>query len=785
MNFPNDIEEKLGFTEIRDLVVKACRSQGGKELAAKLSFSTNYKIVTIWVNQVVQYKQLIESGSQPVITQIDVRPFLDKLAEKHSVLQVEELVDIRSLCNDVEELLSFFEGEKAGLTFLTDLVKDFEKPTAIIKSISTAFDEYGNWKKNASRKLAGLLDEIEANKREAYSIIQRIYSNASGKKWTAETEITVKEGRLVIPIFAEHKRKLKGIMHDESGGGNILYIEPIEVLEASNRQKELELERDREMQRILKSITDDIRVYLTDLKGFSQRMAVFDLIRAKAELAVQLNADLPVVVKSSDCSIKNMFHPLLLLANKEKKKDTVPMDLALSEEQRLIIISGPNAGGKSVTIKSLALNQFMLQCGLLPCCDPESELGFYKQMFVDIGDNQSIDNDLSSYSSHLTAMKHFLAKSNAGTLMIIDEIGSGTDPNFGGAMAEAVLIELNKKQPRGAVTTHFGSVKSLAKKEEGMINASMLYDAKKLQPLYRLALGKPGSSFALEVAQNIGLPKRIISAARKRSNIKQQRTDELLATLEVERKELAQRDAELKDQEAYVNTLKTEYQALKSSVEKSKKDIIESAEQKAVALIDGANAEIEKTIKTIKETKADKSKTKSARANLSKTRDNILGKNTGQAQEKPEPVKLTVGMEVKIPNSSSRGEIVEIRKDKAVVVAGIMKSTYLLADLKPVLAKQKASKQKVSVGFVSRQQNFAMEMDVRGMRANDAIKEIDRWIDDAVVIGANNLRLIHGKGDGILKKVIRDYYHNSGIVKRIRYEDVRLGGEGVSIIELA
>ncbi len=785
MNYPNDIEEKLGFDEIRDLVVKACRSRAGKELAQKLSFSSNYKIVTIWLNQAVQYKQLIESGNQPVITQIDVRPFLEKLAEKHSVLNVEELVDIRSLCTDVEELLTFFEGDKASLTFLTDLIKDFEKPTDIIRSISSAFDEFGNWKKNASRKLAALLEEIESNKREAYSIIQRIYNNASGKKWTAETEITVKEGRLVIPIFAEHKRKVKGIMHDESGGGNILYIEPIEVLEASNRQKELELDRDREMQRILKSITEDIRVYLTDLKGFSQRMAVFDLIRAKAELAVQIQADLPIVIQSSDCTVKNMYHPLLLLANKDKKKETVPMNLALNEEQRFIIISGPNAGGKSVTIKSLALNQYMVQSGLLPCCDPESELGFYKQMFVDIGDNQSIDNDLSSYSSHLTAMKHFLAKSNPSTLLIIDEIGTGTDPNFGGAMAEAVLIELNKKKPRGAITTHFGNVKSLAKKQEGMINASMLYDAKKLQPLYQLAVGKPGSSFALEVAQNIGLPKRIISTARQRSNIKQQKTDELLATLEVERKELDQRDLELKEQEAYISTLKSEYQALKKSIEKNRKEIIESAEHKAVALIEGANAEIEKTIKTIREAKADKTKTKSARTKLEKSKERIIGKTDEQPETSPEKVKLTVGMEVKIPNSSSRGEIVEIRKDKAVVVAGIMKSTYSLRDLKPVQSKKKAAKQKVSVGFVSRQQHFAIEMDVRGMRANEAIKEIDRWIDDAVVIGANNLRLIHGKGDGILKKVIRDYYHNSGIVKRIRYEDVRLGGEGVSIIELA
>ncbi len=787
MNFPIDIEDKLGFSEIRTLLRTGCRSIAGKELVNRLKFSPNFKVVDIWLNQTDQYLRLIQQGTQPSISQHDARPFLEKLSEKHAVLDVEELTGVRSLCMDMADLLRFFEKKQEDFQFLFDLIKDFTEPAELIEEISRVFDDQGNWKHTASRKLASLLDDIETNKREAYSILQRIYNEASAKKWTSDTEITVKDGRLVIPVFAEHKKKIRGIMHDESGGGTILYIEPIEVLEASNRQKELELERDREMLRILKELTKRARLYLTDLKNFSQRMAIFDFIRSKAELAVSLHANLPTVAKSTSCVIKNMVHPLLFKANLGKNKKTVPMSLALNDDNRILVISGPNAGGKSVTIKTLALNQYMLQCGVLPCCDSDSELGFYKQIFVDIGDNQSIENDLSSYSSHLTAMKYFIEKSTPTTMLIIDEIGSGTDPNFGGAMAEAILLELNKKRPRGAVTTHFGNVKSVAKQEEGMLNASMMYDAKRLKPLYQLDVGKPGSSFALEVAQNIGLPQNIIKLARKRSNIKQQKTDELLSTLELERKEVLEKLKGLEEKEAFVDQIKSEYQSLKKSIEKSKADIIGNARNKALNIIDGANSEIEQTIKAIKESDADKRKTRIARNKLQQSKGKLESNLGSSRPVKPErkEIKLDVGTMVKIPNSSSKGEIVEIRKNKAIVVAGIIKSTYLLEDLIPVIENKKKVKTRVEVGFVQRQQTFAMEKDVRGMRADEALKEIDRWIDDAIIIGANNLRLIHGKGDGILKKVIRDYYHKRTYVKRITYEDVRMGGEGVSLIELA
>ncbi len=788
MNIPSDIEEKLGFDEIRSFVLDKCRSTGGKKLGKKLAFSTNINVVKMWLQQTHEFQQLLTSGSVPPITEIDISEGVEKLQEKHSVLAQHDFVDLRVLCQDIVGTIEFFSEKEEKTPSLYALIQDLESPAEVIERISSVFDDFGDWKRDASPLLRKILDLIDANEKEAYSIIKRIYNSAASNKWTAETDVSIKDGRLVIPIYAEHKKKVRGIMHDESGGGKILYIEPIEVLEAANKQKELELDRDREIHRILTELTQFVKLHLTDIKTYSLRMSILDFVRAKARLAIDLDASFPVITNIPNCSIKEMYHPLLYLTNKQRKKPTIPMNIELSDDQRLVVISGPNAGGKSVTIKTLALNQYMLQCGVLPCASPESSFGFYKQIFVDIGDNQSIENDLSSYSSHLTAMKQFLAKANDKTLLIIDEIGSGTDPNFGGAMAEAILLQLNKLKPRGAVTTHFGNVKSLAKTESGFINASMLYDTDKLQPKYEFRIGKPGSSFALEVAQNIGLPSHIIKGARKRSNIKQQKTDELLATLESERLKLKESAAELEASNKHLTSLKSDYTTLKKELETNRNEILISARKKASELIEGANAEIERTIKSIKESKADKKVTSNARKSLSnaKVRLSKSGQTEGKGTPEVEMRPITVGSQVRIPNSSSTGEVIQLRKDKAVVLAGIMKSTYPISDLKLINQKSERKKAgKVSVGFVNRQEQFSMEKDVRGLRAEEAIKEIDRWIDDAIVIGMTKLRLIHGKGDGILKQLIRDYYHSAPFVKRITYEDVRMGGEGVSLIELA
>jgi len=781
MNFPENIEQVLGVDEVKDILRSYCRSNGGRQFVDRMSFSSRIKQIQLWLNQTDQFKKMIDSGKTLPVTDIDFNETITILGQKHGLLDKQHFVEIRSLCADIQSVLDFFDDSE-HYPELKRLLEEIESPNPLIDKISEVFDEFGDWKRDATLLLSQILDELEGQEKQIYISVRKVYQLAANSGWTAETDVTVKDGRYVIPIFAEHKRKLRGIMHDESGGGKILYIEPIEVLEATNKLKELELARNREMKRILAELTAFVRDYLSDIKKFAHYMSMLDFIRAKAKFAVDIEGNLVAVSSKSTCEIKEMYHPLLLISNRDKSKETVPMDLTLTEDERIIVISGPNAGGKSVSIKTLSLNQYLLQCGLLPSANPESEFGIFTKILVDIGDNQSIENDLSSYSSHLTAMKYFIKHVNERSLIVVDELGSGTDPNFGGAMAEAILLELNKQRCKGLVTTHFGNVKSIAKSVEGFANASMAYDTEKLKPLYRFVLGKPGSSFALEVAQNIGLPSRIIKAARKRSNIKQQKTDELLATLELERKEILERLDDLKSKESYLEQLKAEYFDLKKSLDSSKKEMLEDSRQKAEAIIREANAEIENTIKRIKESQADKKVTQRARKSLERKRGELSGKPIDKPVKEVE--KIDVGSTVKIPNSNATGEVIQIRKDKAVVLAGIMKSTYPITELKPVKA-QKKEKSKVHVGFVNRQQSFAMEKDVRGMRAEEAIKEIETWIDDAVVIGVTNLRLIHGKGNGILKQLVRDYFGSRSYIKRITYEDVRMGGEGVSLIELS
>ena len=781
MNFPENIEQVLGVDEVKDILRSYCRSNGGRQFVDRMTFSSRIKQIQLWLNQTNQFKKMIDSGKTLPVTDIDFNETITILGQKHGLLDKQHFVEIRSLCADIQSVLDFFDDSE-HYPELKRLLEEMESPNPLIDKISEVFDEFGDWKRDATLLLSQILDELEGQEKQIYSSVRKVYQLAANSGWTAETDVTVKDGRYVIPIFAEHKRKLRGIMHDESGGGKILYIEPIEVLEATNKLKELELARNREMKRILAELTAFVRDYLSDIKKFAHYMSMLDFIRAKAKFAVDVEGNLVAVSSKSTCEIKEMYHPLLLISNRDKSKETVPMDLTLTEDERIIVISGPNAGGKSVSIKTLSLNQYLLQCGLLPSANPESEFGIFTKILVDIGDNQSIENDLSSYSSHLTAMKYFIKHVNERSLIVVDELGSGTDPNFGGAMAEAILLELNKQRCKGLVTTHFGNVKSIAKSVEGFANASMAYDTEKLKPLYRFVLGKPGSSFALEVAQNIGLPARIIKAARKRSNVKQQKTDELLATLELERKEILERLDDLKAKESYLEQLKAEYFDLKKSLDSSKKEMLEDSRQKAEAIIREANAEIENTIKRIKESQADKKVTQRARKSLERKRGELSGKPIDNPVK--EVVKIDIGSTVKIPNSNATGEVIQIRKDKAVVLAGIMKSTYPISELKPIKAKKK-EKSKVHVGFVNRQQSFAMEKDVRGMRAEEAIKEIETWIDDAVVIGVTNLRLIHGKGNGILKQLVRDYFGSRSYIKRISYEDVRMGGEGVSLIELS
>ncbi|MCB0733473.1 MAG: Smr/MutS family protein [Flavobacteriales bacterium] len=789
--YPEDIERILGVDQIRAALHKQCGGDLGKSWVDKMAPSSNRRQIQKWLDQVVEYTGVIGASSQPSLQTESILAITEKLRIANNVLNDDEIMLTRSAIRLASELIEYFASRQEIYPELNELVAVELPPSSVLATIDDVYDEDGRWKRTASKKLADILSEMDGIERKVFLSLSRTYEKGLSSGWVAETGLTVKEGRLVIPVIAEHKRKIQGVVHDESGGGKILYIEPIEVLESTNRLKELEMERDREMHRIRAKISSLIAPYAHDLQTMDHRMGVLDFIRAKARLALELEAHQPTIHSSDHIEFQNMRHPILDMHHRKVGKDVIPMNIALSESERLMIVSGPNAGGKSVSIKTLALNQYLLQCGMLIPCAPDSKTRIFKKILVDIGDSQSIENDLSSYSGHLTAMKHFIQHADRNTLLVIDEIGSGTDPNFGGAMAESILLAIHDKKPLGMVTTHFGAIKKLADETEGMMNGSMAFDTDKLKPLYRLQAGIPGSSFALEVARNIGLPDAIIKRARKRSNTVEQRTDELLARLESERGNVREIREKLEKEQRHLETLRGEYQSLKEELADKKRSLIDDAREKALQILKEGNAAVERTIREIQESKGDKGKIRQSRKKMKdvvvdhRKSLGLMDKTSNVKPEKKEDTPLKVGDQVFIPNSSSVGEIIELRGQKAVVVAGIIKSTYPLDQLKVSKRKPVKPTVKINVDMINRRADFAMEKDVRGLRGPEALKEIDKWIDQAVIVGSKQLRLIHGKGDGILKKLIRDYYQNSPYVRKISYESFEFGGDGVSIIELA
>ncbi|MGZ3946217.1 MAG: endonuclease MutS2, partial [Mucilaginibacter sp.] len=563
-----------------------------------------------------------------------------------------------------------------------------------------------------------------------------------------------------------------------------VYIEPEEVFALNNNIRDLEFDRRREIVRILTALTDDLRPYVPLLLSYHGLLTKMDFVRAKALFAIDIEAEMPVVVNEARLKLQNARHPLLFLSFKAEKKTVVPLNITIDEETRVVVVSGPNAGGKSVCMKTVGLLQLMAQAGLLIPAADVSIVGVFKQIFVDIGDDQSIESDLSTYSAHLSKMKHFVEKANGKTLVLIDEFGTGTDPQFGGPIAEAVLETLNQKRIRGVVTTHYSNLKVFAGNTAGIENASMLFDNVEMRPLYILEVGKPGSSYAFEIAQKIGLPKQVLDLAKNKVGTSQKKVDTLLVDLEREKKEIYDTRVKLDRQQKQVDGLLAENEKLKSYLEENKKTLIRDAKQEAKEIILNANKLVENTIADIKSSNADKEKTRQLRENLSRE----LQKNTVKADQPKTPKveeELKPGDWVKLVDSETTGQVIEIARDNVIIAIG---------DLRTVAKKnrvQKVSKKEVPKevrkGFSSHTNdyaNFSPEIDVRGKRGDEAIYEIEKMLDRALMMGLNNLKILHGKGDGILRKLIREYLKKYDAVDRIEDEHADRGGDGITYVYL-
>ncbi len=799
MLYPKNIESKLGFDTIRTIVKEYCISPLGQAFVDKVRFSERYDLVKKLIGQTAEFKLILQlHTSFPEQNYFDLSEPLTSISKEGSYLSEELFFDLKLSLNTILQIQDFFRDKEERYPLLVEMVNNAVSEDLdlydIIEKIDGVIDERGQVRDNASKELYDLRRKIISEQNAVRKSLERIYKMAKNSGWIGEEmTLTVRNGRLVIPLLSEHKRKMKGFVHDESSTGQMAFVEPAEVLEANNEIRDLEIKERREVIKILKGLTSDIRPFIDDLKRSYFLLGLVDFIRAKAKLAVELDATSPLLIDERIIEWKNAKHPILYLAHQKLKKPTIPLNVELNDEDRILIVSGPNAGGKSVMLKTIGLNQYMAQCGFLIPVSPDSKLGVFRNLFIDIGDEQSIENDLSTYSSHLTNMNFFLSNMNKHSLFLIDEFGTGTEPNLGGAIAEALLENFVKSKAKGVINTHYTNLKIFADKNRGLINGAMKFDAEQLEPLYQLEMGKPGSSFAIEVAGKIGLPSYITKRAQKKLGTQQVDFEKMLKELEIEKKVFAEKNVQFVEQNELLKQRLEQYTGLKDFLDTEKKRIINDAKAEAKRLIKESNQKIEQAIREIKEGKAEKETTKKIREELQdfEKKNLKIEKSAPKDTWKKEEGEINVGSFVKVKGQETIGEVIAIKGKDMEVAIGQLKTNIKANRLEKVSKKafKEATKEtpraKLSgVDMNEKMSNFNFNVDIRGKRAEEALQALDSIMDDAIMLGHSELRIVHGKGDGILRNLTRTHLKTYKQVKGFEDEHADRGGHGVTIVKL-
>ncbi len=841
MLYPQNIEIKLGFDKIRERLNELCVSTLGRNFVEKVRFSDNYDLIQKMIRQVDEMKNILqfEPTAFPSQNYLDVSYQLSKAAIEGAFLTEEEFFNVKLSLRTIQECLRFFDKkEPEEFPTLRELVRqsiaspapnggvfasnnsskvaDSKAPpsgaggaiASLLSHLDKIIDDRGKLKDNASSELQAIRKRMQNQENDLRKTLDRILKNARANGWISDDfSLTLRGGRMVIPIAAEHKRKIKGFVHDESDTGKTVFLEPTEALEANNEIRELESAEKREIVRILMELTNQMRPHVPVLRKAYTFLGIIDFIRAKARLAIEVNGIAPLSLNSQVVDWKNAVHPLLYLSFKKQGKVVKPLTIVLNSENRILLVSGPNAGGKSITLKTLGLLQYMYQCGLLVPMAEHSTIGMFRNIFIDIGDEQSLENDLSTYSSHLTNMKYFLLNSDRKTLFLIDEFGTGTEPSLGGAIAESILEDINKSGAYGAINTHYTNLKTFADKTEGITNGAMRYDAEHLEPMYELEIGKPGSSFAIEIAYKIGLPKAIIDKSKQKIGNQQVSFEKLLKELEIERKVFADKNVENATKQRKLDQLLEQYSSLKTYLDNEKKTILNTAKLQAKELVKNANQKIEATIKDIREQGADKLATKEIRQELQDFQDGLnvekLVANKVVSSEKNDSEKeiiekdvieviegeITIGSLVRIKGQEALGEVIGMRGKDAEVAIGELKTTVKLTRLEKISRKEfkqkSAPKSKfVGVDMNDKMMNFSFNLDLRGKRGDEAIMEVDKFMNDALMLGQDELRIVHGKGDGILRTLIRNHLRGYKQVAKTQDEHADRGGAGVTLVSM-
>ncbi len=820
MIYPQSLESKIGFDGVRAIIGNLCNNSLSKDKCKEMNFSSDFGQVLTQLQQTNEYLTILNTGEDfPNGNIYDLREELGRVRIIGAYLTEAELFQLGQTLSTAADICAFFTEERSNkFPQLRKIAEEVTTFPEILRIITAAIDKFGNMKDNASPTLMDLKRSLQSTASSVNGMMQRIMSQCKQEGFLEkDSSPVVRDGRLVIPVSPMHKRKIKGIVHDESATGKTIFIEPAEIVEANNRIRELEADIRREIIRILTEITDKIRPSLGDLFALYKIIGIFDFIRAKAIFAQEINATLPHISDTQEIEWYNAIHPMLFVTLKKLNKEVVPLTIKLDKENHILLISGPNAGGKSVCLKTVGIVQYMLQCGILPPVYSNSHFGIFDNLFIDIGDEQSIENELSTYSSHLSNMKFFMQKGNAKSLILIDEFGGGTEPQIGGAIAQAILHKLNDAGIFGVITTHYQNLKNFANDTPGIVNGAMLYDRHLMKPLFQLSVGNPGSSFAVEIARKIGIPADVIDEAESIVGSDYINMDKYLLDIARDRKYWENKRQDIRIERKKLESLVARYENDIERLKIERNLILKEAKTEAKEIISSSNASIENAIHEIKKAQAEKERTKEIRKQIEELKTRLANDNTDsessakldelsakirkkkhkhekqvsvqpQAEEKP----LAVGDSVTIDGSNSVGEIIEINGKNAIVTFGIFKSTVQLSKLKRTLRKATATTaQKDS--FISssttddmrkRQLNFKQEIDVRGMRADEAIQAVSYFIDDATQFNVKQVRILHGTGYGILRQRIREYLNTVPSVKSFKDEHVQFGGAGITVVTL-
>lgn len=794
MIYPADFEVVIGFDRIRQSLAAYCRYETSAEAAAQLAFLTDAAAITCMFDEVDEWRRFAEkhpTASQHTASK-DILPMLAGLSVENFYFQEDDLLAILQVIQGYQTLSRLLLKHREDYPLLGAMPGEADELGAAERAILAVINEKGELRPNASARLGEISHDIDRLEREARQVTRNIFKHWRDEGFTADTDLTVREERLVIPVKAEYKRKVRGFVKDVSATGQVLYIEPVESLELNNRLRELYLERRRERERILLLTADKLRPLQSDLKTAMDLLWQTDFIAARVNLAVRMEAHRPRIVPDAVLELRQAENPLLRQMLRQKKQTVVPLNLKLDRTDRIMIVSGPNAGGKSVSLKTALLLQYMAQCGLAIPAAPESTCGIFQHMLLDCGDGQNMDSGLSTFSAHLAHLKVMADMAAPGVLFAIDEIGDGTDPRFGGPIAQTVLETLLNKGATGIVTTHFSRLKEWAGHTDGVINASMAYDTEHLQPLYRLVTGRPGSSFALELLRKTGFGAGMLSRVEELSGEESGRTEDLLLELEARQHELHELLQLNQRKQEHLDLLLDEYHKLKEKLEGRRRDVMEQARLKAARLLDDANRQIEMTIRVIRENRADKEKTRETRAKLQTLRE-TLKKPAEEQPLVPAPVKPAEkvvwipGMLARNPGNDSVGEVLEVKKDKLKVAFGLVKMWMPARELEPAVEKTGKGQKKSTSGFnwVERNAAFSPTLDVRGMLAEEAMNKVRNWMDEAYALGQFNLKIVHGRGDGVLRKVLREYFKSLPYIRSYRSEREEQGGDGCTLVELS